>query len=438
MPTFHFTLIVDGPDLQDRSLIDALFEAGCDDAAIGCSDSVQYVDFDREAEDFNGAILSAVDDLEKLDGVEVIRIADAGLASLADIAVRVGRTRESVRLLARGARGPGGFPKPVTDPRSRYRLWRWTEVAHWFTERLDEHPEVAEDKLTAAYNAALELRRHRSSLAPSHPIALRELVRIPAPTLTDEHRAKISPLLIQRVSQESLLAERILAPIGETAATLVRRKLSGFLAAEGCKYSNELMVVGRAPNGWSCSAYPEKFANPAFQKEFARQIHKREDGQCPMTWVREQWGPGDWTNTKMSAFWRVVRKVTVGLDIAGEGAEDWPCHLVWSNLYKVSPTDGGNPDSPLCDLQFPGCNQLFQIELDTYRPQRLLLLSGWSGWAEWFLPRLDQAGATAEYVEQTGYLDLASGYRTRVVVACHPRSKPEEPWSSEVLQAFCC
>ncbi len=178
MPTFHFTLIVDGPDLQDRSLIDALFEAGCDDAAIGCSDGVQYVDFDREAEDFNDAILSAVDDLEKLDGVQVVRIADAGLASLADIAVRVGRTRESVRLLASGARGPGGFPKPVTDPRSRYRLWRWTEVAHWFTERLGECPEVAEDKLTTTYNAALEFRYHGRPFAPSHPITLRELVRI--------------------------------------------------------------------------------------------------------------------------------------------------------------------------------------------------------------------------------------------------------------------
>ena len=186
MPTFHFTLIVDGPDLQDYSLIDSLFEAGCDDAAIGCSDGVQYVDFDREAEDFDDAILSAVDDLEKLDGVEVVRIADAGLTSLTDIAVRVGRTRESVRLLASGARGPGEFPKPVTDPRNRYRLWRWTEVAHWFMERnLGECPEVADDELTAAYNAALEFRHHRRLLAPSHPITLRELVDAGLTSLTD-------------------------------------------------------------------------------------------------------------------------------------------------------------------------------------------------------------------------------------------------------------
>ena len=177
MSTFQFTLIVDGPDLQAQPLIDQLFEAGCDDATIGSSDGVQYVDFDREAEALDDALLSAVDDLEKLEGVEVIRIADAGLASLADIAARVGRTRESVRLLVSGTRGPGNFPKPVTDPRSRYRLWRWSEVASWFKEHRGEFPAVADDKLAAIYNAALEIRHSRRLLEPSTPISLRELVR---------------------------------------------------------------------------------------------------------------------------------------------------------------------------------------------------------------------------------------------------------------------
>ena len=138
MSTFHFTLIVEGPDLQDEARIDALFEAGCDDAAIGRSDGIQYVDFDREARSLDHAILSAVDDLEKLEGVEAVRIADAGLASLADIAARLGRTRESVRLLVSGARGPGGFPNPVTDPRGRHRLWRWSDVERWCVEQLGE------------------------------------------------------------------------------------------------------------------------------------------------------------------------------------------------------------------------------------------------------------------------------------------------------------
>ena len=177
MSTFHFTLIVDGPDLQDQFLIDRLFEAGCDDATIGSSDGVQYVDFDREAEALEDAILSAIDDLEKLEGVEVVRIADAGLASLADIAARIDRTRESVRLLVSGARGPGNFPKPVTDPRSRYRLWRWSEVASWFKEYRGGFPAVADEQLAAMYNAALELRHDRRLLEPTASVSLRDLVR---------------------------------------------------------------------------------------------------------------------------------------------------------------------------------------------------------------------------------------------------------------------
>ena len=89
MPVHNFTLIVDGPDLQDASLIDAVFEAGCDDAAIGRIDGIQYVDFDREAVTLDQAILSAVADLERIGGVHVVRIADAGLVSMADISSRI-------------------------------------------------------------------------------------------------------------------------------------------------------------------------------------------------------------------------------------------------------------------------------------------------------------------------------------------------------------
>ena len=165
MAIHHFTLIVDGPDLQDETLIDAVFEAGCDDAAIGRIDGIQYVDFDREAASLDQAILSAVTDLERIDGVDVVRIADAGLVSMADIATRIGRTREGVRLLIFGARGPGGFPPPITDPRSRYRLWRWSDVARWFANHLGEDLVTEDDEVLAAFNAGLELRHHRRRLA---------------------------------------------------------------------------------------------------------------------------------------------------------------------------------------------------------------------------------------------------------------------------------
>ena len=81
-------------------------------------------------------------------------------------------------MLVSGARGPGGFPNPVTDPRGRYRLWRWSDVERWCAEELGETLPISQDDVTAAFSAALELRHFRRSKAPASPVTLRELVGI--------------------------------------------------------------------------------------------------------------------------------------------------------------------------------------------------------------------------------------------------------------------
>lgn len=176
MPTFTFALVVEGPDLQTDELVKALYEAGCDDALIGRSDGIQYLDFDREADSADAAVLSAVSDIESVHGLEVLRVADAGLVSMADIARRVGRTRESVRLLITGERGPGGFPPPVTDPRGRYRLWRLSEVERWFKISFGGDHESQQGHVFAAINAGLELRHHAAYLPGERRADLRTLV----------------------------------------------------------------------------------------------------------------------------------------------------------------------------------------------------------------------------------------------------------------------
>ncbi len=175
MPNFEFTLIVEGPDLQDDERIDLLYESGCDDALVGRSHGVQYLDFDREAPTLEDAMLTAIANVESVEGVEVVRIAGAGLVSMADIATRMGRTREGIRLLVEGERGPGSFPAPVNDPRNRYRLWRVSDVTGWFAANYGESPEFEAD-VVAALGACLELRRHARLLRPEQRAELRELV----------------------------------------------------------------------------------------------------------------------------------------------------------------------------------------------------------------------------------------------------------------------
>lgn len=64
MAMFSFTLTVDGADILDPAALDALFEAGCDDATFGSAGSVQTAEFDREAADFADAVASAIKAVE--------------------------------------------------------------------------------------------------------------------------------------------------------------------------------------------------------------------------------------------------------------------------------------------------------------------------------------------------------------------------------------
>ena len=179
MANHHFTLIVEGPDMQAEEIVDVLFESGCDDGTVGRSQGIQFVVFDREADNLAQAVLTAVGDIERVPDLKVVRIADAGLVSMADIASRSGRTRESVRLLVSGARGPGGFPSPVTDPRSRYRLWRWSEVERWLREYANQATGSTDDRLLAAINAGLEFRHYASSLDAGLQSHVRSMTGLP-------------------------------------------------------------------------------------------------------------------------------------------------------------------------------------------------------------------------------------------------------------------
>ena len=182
MSSYQFTLIVEGPDLQSDRAIDALFDAGCDDALVGRTDGIQYLDFDRDGPNPETAILSAIADVERLPGVEVIRLAGGGLVSMADIATHTGRSRESIRLLVTNERGPGGFPAPVTDPRTRYRLWRWSEVRRWFESNYATSPFQRHDQgyeqVAAAISASLELRHYCRYVRPEQRARLHQLIGI--------------------------------------------------------------------------------------------------------------------------------------------------------------------------------------------------------------------------------------------------------------------
>ena len=175
MANHDFTLIIEGRDIHADKVFDAPHEAGCDDATVGITNGIPVMDFDREATSLDAAILSAVADAESVSGLQVVRIADLGPVSMSEIAERIGRSRECVRLWVTGARGPGGFPSPVNDPDSRYRFWRWSDVSNRLSRVLNGMPRSSEDHGRGAINAMLELRHRFRQLDPKDRPDLRAL-----------------------------------------------------------------------------------------------------------------------------------------------------------------------------------------------------------------------------------------------------------------------
>jgi len=130
--TYSFTLVLCGLDELSTQVEQDIFEAGCDDALFGFRTGVPFLDFDREAGSFVEAVLSAIRDVARAGtGAEVVRIEPDDLVIASEIARRLGRSRESVRLLMQGARGPGGFPAPVSNLGGASPIWSWASVAHW-------------------------------------------------------------------------------------------------------------------------------------------------------------------------------------------------------------------------------------------------------------------------------------------------------------------
>jgi predicted DNA-binding transcriptional regulator AlpA len=177
--THTFTLLIEGPDLQDEKRLDALFEAGCDDATFGSRDSVQYADFDREAASLAEAIHSAIRNITTaVPDARVIRVEPEEFVSLKAVADRTGLSKQYVQMLADGQRGPGGFPAPVRWVDAKTRLWLWADVAEWIQTRLGKDTVIVGEAHTiAAFNGLLGFRRHVPQLASDEGEEVAEFIR---------------------------------------------------------------------------------------------------------------------------------------------------------------------------------------------------------------------------------------------------------------------
>lgn len=160
---FDFTLLLEGIDDISQEVEDALFEAGCDDATISLRYGRIFLTFSRSAVSLKDAIISAINDVKESNiPASVLRVDQCDLVTQAEIARRIERSRELVRLYISGARGPGGFPTPVCNITDGAPLWYWCEVAYWLWQNnIIKEDELRDAQDLAVINSVLELERQR-------------------------------------------------------------------------------------------------------------------------------------------------------------------------------------------------------------------------------------------------------------------------------------
>ena len=153
----NFTLPpgVDSPD----ACLDALFEAGCDDATVGVGQHGMIgLDFTRVAASADDALRSAIQDvLQAIPGASLVQ-AGPDLVGLTDMAGIFGFSRQNMRKYATG--GKVAFPQPIYlgEP----SLWHLAEIVAWMRENTSVWPRAdvfAVSKAAARINFETEQQR---------------------------------------------------------------------------------------------------------------------------------------------------------------------------------------------------------------------------------------------------------------------------------------
>jgi predicted DNA-binding transcriptional regulator AlpA len=155
MVEHQFELTISGA--LDDGRLDALVDAGCDDATFSTKGDLIFADFTRDAPTMLDAVVSAITAVDTVPGLEVLHVDPDELVWASEIAERTGRSRQSVDQLIKGQRGPGHFPAPASHA-TRNPLWRWSEVETWFATYEGREPDTERSFVLGAINGALQAR----------------------------------------------------------------------------------------------------------------------------------------------------------------------------------------------------------------------------------------------------------------------------------------
>lgn len=185
-----------------------------------------------------------------------------------------------------------------------------------------------------------------------------------------------------------------------------------------------LLFVGKAVNGWVSD---ETDTKQLFDLDNPDRIFARHD---QMEWIENLSGNSNGYNTRKSAFWRVIKKVA-----EVNNPKEWYSHIAWSNLYKVAPWKGGNPNANLQSKQRDYCYQLLKTEIEVLSPEYVILLT--SRWEWSFLKYLNDWNDISPISNVKWGKYKTSLYHingTNFIVSQHPQGKKEWEHKNAIIK----
>ena len=227
-------------------------------------------------------------------------------------------------------------------------------------------------------------------------------------------------------------------------------KNSHFVAMRGEHYINsdkKVMIIGRAPNGWKRLDTSSK---DGFSNDAANEFDDiKRWGKWIKCYGNKQYAIDETTGEELQPrycvsgkpFWSYSKAIYFGLtNQKVEGL--WQHNIAWSNLYKVSPSSGYNPDVDNQKMQLQPCIAILKKELEELDPDYVLFMTGYD-WFEPFKQIFESINDKGErnccrgadknehFVECTARFG-----KSKIVVACRPEHRIKDKYVGVILRAF--
>lgn len=182
-----------------------------------------------------------------------------------------------------------------------------------------------------------------------------------------------------------------------------------------------VLFVGKAVNGWVTKT---RNVDEMFNLNNPKRIFAVDD---QIEWVDKLSRANPKYNTNKSSFWKLIRRTTKLIT-----NQDSLSSIAWSNLYKIAPYAGGNPNAKLRRMQFDVCCQILKKEIDVFEPTHVVFLT--SGWERGFAKQLGLCLEKTETVEWDRYRTTYTIHKgTYYIFSQHPQGKKREPHAKALV-----